>query len=75
MSNIVETVSEAQETKDHLEGLGFNEQINMIRKLRQSWNFESDYEENTENFTFIADDNSKLHISIDDAAKTISCEV
>lgn len=75
MSVIVEAVSEASQIKDQLAGLGFNEQINVIRDLRLSWNFESDYEENTEYLAFTADDDSTLTITINDTDKTISCEL
>lgn len=76
MVNTTLVASEAQEAKDLLEKLTtFNEKINFIRTLRQSWNFETDREENTESFKFVADDNSQLVLAINDSSKTVTCEV
>lgn len=76
MSNSITALTEAQEAKSTLDALpSFSEKIDYIRTLRQSWNFETDHEENTESFLFTTDDDSQLTLAIDDTHKTVTCEI
>ena len=71
---IIEHLSGAEIAKQILEAFEFDEQINLLRALRLCWNFDCDYEENTEWISFTTDDDSKLIVGINDSDQTVCCD-
>lgn len=71
---LIKHLSAAEIAKQLLESFEFDEQINLLRVLRLYWNFDCDYEENTEWISFTTDDDSKLIVGINDSDKTVCCD-
>ena len=72
--SFIANLNEAEITIQILDTLNFDEQISVVRELRNGWTFDDDYEEDTESLCFTTDDGSQLTISINDATKSMSYE-
>lgn len=68
-------LTRAEQAKHALNALTFSEQIDLLGSMRIWWDFDDDYEENTEWIDFTAEDGSNITVGINGNERTVSCEI
>lgn len=73
--DFIEGLSEAEVAKQIIEANDFANQVAILKQMVGSWEYDSDYEEDTENFLFTAEDGSQVCAYINDSEKSVTCEL